>query len=326
MHATKVIAFLTLLLALTVLCVPLAADAQPAEKVSRVGVIGARPPPDVFLSAFRQGLLEKGYIEGRNIVIEYRYVQGVVDRFPALVDELIRLKVDVLVVGGTLAAQFAKAATATVPIVFTLVSDPVGAGLVASLARPGGNATGLSNIISELSGKQLQLLKEAVPKVSRVAVLHNPLNSGRALNTARDAARALGVELQVLEVRQPAELASAFSALTASHADAVLALSDPVFGDEVQLSNLAAANRLPAMMATREFAEAGGLLAYGPNFSDNYRRAASYVDRILKGAQPGDLPVEQPTRFEFVINLKTARALGLTIPQSLRLRADQLIQ
>ena len=326
MHATKVIAFLTLLLALTVLCVPLAADAQPAEKVSRVGVIGLRPPPDVFLSAFRQGMLEKGYIEGRNIVIEYRYVQGFVDRYPALVDELLRLKVDVLVVGGTLAAQSAKAATATVPIVFTLVSDPVGAGLVASLARPGGNATGLSNIISELSGKQLQLLKEAVPKVSRVAVLHNPLNSGRALNTARDAARALGVELQVLEVRQPPELASAFSALTARHADAVLALSDPVFGNEVQLSNLAAANRLPAMYATREFAEAGGLLAYGPNFPDNYRRAASYVDRILKGAQPGDLPVEQPTRFEFVINLKTAKALGLTIPQSLLQRADQLIQ
>jgi putative ABC transport system substrate-binding protein len=280
----------------------------------------------VFLSAFRQGMLEKGYIEGRNIIIEYRYVQGVVDRFPALVDELIRLKVDVLVVGGTLAAQSAKAATATVPIVFTLVSDPVGAGLVASLARPGGNATGLSNIIYELSATQLQVLKEAVPKVSRVAVLHNPLNSGRALNTVRDAARALGVELQVLEVRQPPELASAFSALTARHADAVLALSDPVFGNEVQLSNLAAANRLPAMYATREFAEAGGLLAYGPNFPDNYRRAASYVDRILKGAQPGDLPVEQPTRFEFVINLKTAKALGLTIPQSLLQRADQLIQ
>ena len=224
------------------------------------------------------------------------------------------------------AAQSAKAATATVPIVFTLVSDPVGAGLVASLARPGGNATGLSNIISELSGKQLQLLKEAVPKVFRVAVLHNPLNSGRALNTARDAARALGVELQVLEVRQPPELASAFSALTARHADAVLALSDPVFGNEVQLSNLAAANRLPAMMATREFAEAGGLLAYGPNFSDNYRRAASYVDNILKGAKPGDLPIEQPTKFELVINLKTAKALGITIPQSVLARADEVIQ
>ena len=260
------------------------------------------------------------------MIMEYRYADGVVDRFPDFAAELIRLNVDVLVVGGTLAARSAKAATATVPIVFTSVSDPVGAGLVASLAHPGGNATGLSNIVSELSAKQLELLKAAVPRIYRVAILHNPLNSGPALIGTREAARALAVELEVIEVRVPNELASAFSTVTTRHADAVLALSDPVFGNETQLARLATKHRLPAMYARREFAQAGGLLAYGPNFSDSYRRAAGYVDKILKGAKPGDLPVEQPTTFELTINLKTAKALGLTIPQSLLLRADEVIR
>ena len=304
----------------------LAAEAQPSRKLPRIGVIGERSSTDPFLTAFRQGLRDLGYIEGQNIVIEYRYADGVVDRFPDFAVELTRLNVDVLVVGGTLAARSAKAATATVPIVFTVVGDPVGTGLVASLARPGGNATGLSNIVSELSAKQLELLKAAVPGIGRVAILHNPANSGPALIGTREAARALALELEVVEVRVPNELPSVFSTLTGRHADAVLALSDPVFGNEAQLARLTAEHRLPAMYARREFAVAGGLLAYGPNFSDNYRRAASYVDKILKGTKPGDLPVEQPTTLEFVINLKTAKALKLTIPQSVLSRADEVIQ
>jgi putative ABC transport system substrate-binding protein len=316
-------------LALSIVAAPLDADAQQAGKVPRVGVIGETSPTDSFLVAFRQGLRELGYIEGRSIVIEYRYAHGALDQAPKLAAELIRLEVDVLMVGGTIAAQSAKALTTTVPIVFALAGDPVGSGLVASLARPGGNATGMSNLVPELSGKQLELLKAAVPQVSRVTVLYNPVNpvAGSTLNGAREAARALAVELQVLEVRQPNELANAFSALAAWRAGALLALSDPVFGSDLaQLSKRAAKNRLPAMYASRRFAEAGGLLAYGPNYSDNYRRAATYVDKILKGTKPADLPVEQPTKFELVINLKTAKALGLTIPQSLLARADEVLQ
>jgi len=309
------------------LAAPLAAQAQRPSQVPRVGVIW-EAPPGPGLAAFRQGLRELGYTEGQNIVIEHRYTHGVVNPVPKLAAELIRLEVDVLVVGGTVTAQSAKAVTTTVPIVFVLAGDPVGSGLVASLARPGGNATGLSNLGSELSGKQVELLKAAVPQVSRVTVLYNPVNpaAGPALNGAREAARTLAVELQVLEIRQPNELASAFSALTQWRSGALLAISDPVFADEAQLSKLATKNRLPAIYASRGFVEAGGLLAYGPNFSDNYRRAATYVDKILKGAKPADLPVEQPTKFDLVINLKTAKTLGLTIPPSLLLRADQVIE
>jgi putative ABC transport system substrate-binding protein len=314
---------------LSLLGAPSVARAQHPSKVPRVGVIGEASPADSFLAAFQQGLSELGYKEGQNIVIEYRYARGALDRAPKLAAELISLKVDVLVVGGTIAAQAAKALTTTVPIVFVLAGDPVGSGLVASLARPGGNATGMTNLAPELSGKQLELLKAAVPQVSRVTVLYNPDSpvAGPALNGAREAARALAVELQVLEVRRPNELARAFSALAPWHTGALIALSDPVFGSEpAQLAKLAAKNRLPAMYASRRFAEAGGLLAYGPNYSDNFRRAATYVDKILKGARPADLPVEQPSRFELVINLKTARTLGLTIPQPLLLRADDVIQ
>jgi putative ABC transport system substrate-binding protein len=313
------------------LAAPLAAEAQQVGKVPRIGVIRERSPTDRFLEAFRQGLRELGYAEGRRIVIEYRYAHGVVDRFSDLAAELIRLKVDVLLVGGTSAARSAKAQTTTVPIVFAVAGDPVGSGLVASLARPGGNVTGITalSVNSALSGKQFELLKAAVPQVSRVAVLYNPANpaAGSALDGTREVARALAVELQALEVRRPNQLESAFSTLTAWRAGALLAFSDPVFGsDLVQLSKLAAKNRLPAMYARREFAEAGGLLAYGASFSDNYRLAAVYVDKILKGAKPADLPVEQPTKFELIINMKTARTLGLTIPQSLLLRADQVIE
>jgi len=318
------------ILTLGLLLAPLVAQAQQPSRVPRIGVIGERSSGDPFLAAFRQALRELGYTEGQSIVIEYRYAQGAHDRVPKLAAELVRAGVDVLVVGGTVSAQSAKAVTTTVPIVFALAGDPVGSGLVESLARPGGNATGLSNFLSEMSAKQLELLKVAAPQVSRVAVLYNPGNpvhAGPALDEAREAARTLAVELLAVDVRQPSELARAFSALTAWRAGALLILSDPVFGNELaRLSKLAAQNRLPAMYSRREFAEVGGLLTYGPSFTDNFRRAASYVDKILKGAKPGDLPVERPTKFELVVNLKTAKALGLTLPPSLVLRADEVIR
>jgi len=262
-----------------------AAEAQTAVKVPRIGVLRETSPTDPLLAAFRQGLRELGYTEGQNIFIEYRYARGVVDQIPTLAAELIGLNVDVLVVGGTAAARAAMARTSTIPIVFTLSGDPVGTGLLASLARPSGKATGLSNLVSELSGKQLELLKTALPQVSRVAVLYNPASPvvGPALNDTRKAARALSVELHVVEVCQPNELASAFAALTAWRAGAVLALSDWVFGNTLsELAQVAAENRLPAIYARREFVEVGGLLAYGPSFTDNWRRAATFVDKFSR--------------------------------------------
>jgi putative ABC transport system substrate-binding protein len=324
-----VVALLILIQILTVLCAPLGTEAQTAAKVPRIGVLGERSPADPFLEAFRQGLRDLGYAEGVNIAIEYRYLHGALDRVSDLAGELIRLKCDVLLVGGTVAARAAKAQTTTVPIVFTLAGDPAGSGLVSSLAHPGGNATGLSNVTSELSGKQLELLKAMVPRLARVVILYNPSNPAArsALNGAREAAPKLALDLQAWEVRRRTDLVSAFSAPGFRRAEAVLALSDPVIGNELaQMSDLAVKHRLPAIYVRREFPVAGGLLAYGPSFSHNYRRAATYVDRILKGAKPADLPVEQPTRFELVINLKTAKALGLTIPQSVLLQADEVIQ
>jgi putative ABC transport system substrate-binding protein len=329
MRAATFIAVLILLPALAVLVVPVVAEAQPAGKAPRIGVIGEFSPTHPFVAAFRQGLRELGYTEGQSILVEYRHAHGALDLVPNFAAELIRLKVDILVVGGTVSAQLAKTQTTTVPIVFATSGDPVASGLVASLARPGGNATGLSILSPELSGKQLELIKAAVPKVSRVAVLHNPRNpaAGSAVQAAREAARALAVELKLLEVSQPDELSSAFSVLTGWRAGALLVLPDPVLGNELaRISKLASQNRLPAMYMRREFAEAGGLLAYGPSFSDNYRRAATYVDKILKGAKPADLPVQQPTKFELILNRGTAKALGLTIPRSLLLQADQVIE
>jgi putative tryptophan/tyrosine transport system substrate-binding protein len=281
------------------------------------------------LEAIRQGLRELGYVEGRNLVIEARFAQGMHDRLPALAAELVRLNVAVIVVDGTATTAVAKAATTTIPIVFTLAGDPVGSGLVASLARPGGNVTGLSSLTGELSGKQLQLLKEAVPPLTRVAILYNPVNPATTamLNNAKAAARALAVEVQPLAVRELDTLTSTFSVMREERADAFLALSDPILNtQQATLLDLAARNRLPAMYTTRDWAEAGGLMAYGPSFTDNFRRAATFVDKMLKGAKAADLPVEQPTKFELVINLKTAKALGLTIPQSVVLRADQVIE
>jgi ABC-type uncharacterized transport system substrate-binding protein len=316
-------------LILSLLAAPLTAHAQPPSKVPRVGVLGERSPTDPFLAVFRQGLRELGYTEGQNIIIEYRYAHGAVDQFPTLAAELLRLDIDVLVVAGTVAAQAAKALTTTVPIVFTVPGDPVGSGLVASLARPGGNATGLSSFHSDLSGKYVELLKTVVPQVSRISVLYNPGNpSARlALDGAREAARALAVELQSVEVRQPHDLANAFAALTAWRTEALYAISDPVFGPRLaELAQLATTYRLPAIYVRRGFAEVGGLLAYGPSWADNFRRVATYVDKILKGTKPADLPVEQPMKFELVINLKTAKELGLTIPPSLLFQADEVIK
>ncbi len=325
MKATTLLA----LLMLRLLVVPLAASAQQPAKVPRVGVLWERTPPDPFVAVFRHGLRALGYIEGQSLVIEERYAYGVVDRYPALIAELLDLNVDVLVVSGTNAAQAAKAHTSTVPIVFTLPGTPVEDGLVASLAHPGGNATGLSTRSPGLTGKQLEILKAAVPQVSRVTILYHPVMPFHrlALQEAREAARALALELQVLEVRQPHDLASAFAALTAWRAGAVLALSGPMMGNELaHLAQLAAAHRVPAMFIRKEFVEMGGLLAYGPNWADNYRRAATYVDKILKGAKPADLPVEQPTKYELVINLKTAQALGLTIPPTFLFQADEVLR
>lgn len=317
------------ILAIVVLGVLGAEAQQPSSRVPRVGVIGEQSAADPFIAAFQQGLRDLGYVEGRSIVLEYRYAHGMLDRVSRLAAELIRLQVDVLLVGGTVSAQRAKAQTTTVPIVFVLPGDPVGSGLVGSLARPEGNLTGLSSLHPELGGKQIGFLKEVAPQLSRVAVLYNPVNpiAELFLSGVRAAARDLELELLPLQVRRPGGLPGVFSAVTAGRAGALLTLSDPVFGGELaQLSQLAAKHRLPTLYARREFAEAGGLLSYGPSFPENYRRAAFYVDRILKGARPADLPVEQPRKLELVVNLKTAEAFGLTIPPSLLGRADEVIQ
>ncbi|HET9337669.1 MAG TPA: ABC transporter substrate-binding protein [Casimicrobiaceae bacterium] len=303
-----------------------ACDAQPA-KVPRIGVLAERPASDPMLEAFVAGLRELGYVEGRTIVIEWRYGQGGVENYPRLAAELAALDLDVLVVGGSIAAQSARAAAPTVPIVFTAVGDPVAAGLVSRLSHPGGNATGLSNVAADLAGKQLALLKSAAPAIRRVAVIHNPLNSAPSLANVRDAARSLGVELGLFGVRKPGEVPRALAATKTMRPDAILALSDPVVGNSMsELVRFTLAQRLPSIYTRAQYADEGGLLAYGPDFRANYRRAATYVDRILKGAKPGDLAVEQPTTFELVINLKTAKALGLTIPASLRQQAERVVE
>jgi putative ABC transport system substrate-binding protein len=310
---------------------PLAAEAQPAGKVWRIGFLTTPSPTAAayYLEAFREGLRELGYVEGKTIAIEYRFAEGRPERLPALAAELVHLKVDVIVTGGPPAPEEAKQATSTIPIVFAVAGDPVGEGLVASLARPGGNITGLASIAAEVVGKQLELLKEVAPKVSRVAVLLNPSHSAHPLmaRQAEGAARALGVQLHILQAGSPAEIDAAFAAMRSQGVGGVLVLRGSLFlAQRTQIAALAAKSRLPAVYGTREEAEAGGLMAYGASLPLLYRRAATYVDRILKGAKPADLPIEQPTKFELVINLKTAKALRLTIPQSLLLRADEVIQ
>jgi len=312
---------------------PLAAEAQQAAKVARIGYLVTNLAGNPHHNeAFLQGLRDLGYVEGRNLVIEYRDAQGKTERFPALAAELVALKVDVIVTPPTLAALAAKQATGIVPIVFAVAADPVTSGLVASLARPGGNVTGLSILAPELVAKRLELLKQAIPGVSRVAVLWQPGGHGERtekemLKEAEVAARALGMRLQFVETRGPAEFDRAFSDMTKARADAVTVMASTMFNSERRsLVDLAARNRLPAVYPWREFVDAGGLMAYGANLADLYRRSATYVDKILKGVKPGDLPVEQPTKFELVINLKTARALGLSVPESLLRRADEVIR
>jgi len=307
-----------------------AAEAQ-LPKIPRIGFLSTTSPSNVptRLEAFRQGLRDLGYVEGKNIVIEYRYAEGNIDRLPTLLDELVRLKVDVIVASGPSPTRAAKKATATIPIVMTWDYDPVGNGYVASLARPGGNITGLSTLAPEISGKQLELLKEIVPKLSRVAVLGTSTVPGNAeaLRATELAAEALKVQLQYLEIRDRKDIETVFQAARKGRADAVLALASRVLlTDRTQVAELAVKSRLPAIYGEREHVEAGGLMTYGVSISDLFRRAATYVDKILKGAKPADLPVEQPKKFEFIVNLKAAKQIGLTIPPNVLARADRVIR
>ncbi len=320
-------------LTLGVLSAPLAAQGQQAAKIARIGYLHPNLAPGPHQhEAFRQGLRDLGYVEGRNVVIEYRDAEGKFERLPALAAELVALKVDVIVAPNTLAALAVKQATRTLPIVFAVAADPVTSGLVTSLARPGGNVTGSSILSPELVGKGLERLKEAVPGVSRVAVLWQPGAVGERterdmLKEAEVAARTLGMRPQFVEARGPADCDGAFAEMTRARAGALTVLASTMFTlERRRLVDLAAKNRLPAMYPWRDFVDAGGFMSYGVNTTDMYRRAATFVDKILKGAKPGDLPVEQPTKFELVINLKTAKALGLTIPPSVLGRADHVIE
>jgi ABC-type uncharacterized transport system substrate-binding protein len=319
---------------LGLLAAPLAAEAQQPVRVARIGVLTPGHPlslsePSPRFEAFRRELRERGWVEGQNIAIEWRFAEDKNDRLPNLAAELIRLKVDVIVAVAGPATRAAKQATMTIPIVATAISDPVGQGFVASLARPGGNVTGLATLFPELAAKRLALLKEALPAVSRVAVLRNPANPANVViwKEVRVAARTLGITLQSREVRGPNDFKGAFAVMTRERPEALLTLDDPlVFQYQSSIVDFAAKKRLPAMHAFRESVEVGGLMAYSANLTDMFRRAATFVDKILKGAKPGELPIEQPTNFELVINLKTAKALGLTIPPSLLQRADRVIE
>jgi len=315
-------------LTLGTICRPLAPEAQQVGKVPRLGVLFGSPALS-WIEALRQGLRELGYVEGQTVRIEWRSAEGRYERLPELARELVRLRVDVLVAHPTIAVLAAKQATTTIPIVIPASADPVGAGLVASLARPGGNITGSTFISSEISGKRLEFLKAITPHAARVAVLANPTNPATALQLreAQVAAEGLGLVLEVLELRAAGELDRVFSALNRGGAAALLVIDDPMLGSyRADIVKLVAKTRLPAMYGWRDWAEAGGLMSYGANVDEMFRRAVIYVDKLLKGAKPADLPVEQPTKFELVINLKTAKALRLTIPQSLLIRADQIIE
>ena len=314
----------------TLLAAPLAAEAQPTGKVYRIGYLAIASPTasGPSMDAFRQGLREFGWVEGQNVSIEYRFADGETARLPGLAAELVRLNVDLIFAVSSPPAKAAQRATDSVPIVFSGVADAIGVGLVPRLARPGGNITGFTTSNVELSGKRLELLKEAVPKLTHVAVFMNPTNPQvRAFRRETTAAAVpLGLTLEFIDVADPGQLPKAFAAIT-SQAQALLILPDPVIGTgmaQVRIAELALEIRLPTMERSRRFADVGGLMGYGTNLQE--REAARYVDRILRGAKPGDLPVQQPTKFELVINLKTAKALGLTIPPSLLLRADQVIE
>jgi putative tryptophan/tyrosine transport system substrate-binding protein len=323
------LALLTLVLSLVL--APSSSHAQAGAKTPRIGILTRAFDPHAPASiyeAFRQGLRDLGYAEGQSIVLEYRSAEGQDERFPALAAELVRLKVDLILAESAPAVRAAQQASGTIPIVFPAVFDPVNQGLVASLAHPGGHTTGVTFQDPELMGKRLELLKQAVPGVTRVAYLwHTTALTTRALHETETAAHALGVQLHPLEVRAPYPLDQVFATMAAVHPDALITQpSEVFFGRRTQLVDLAAQTQLPGMFPEREFAEAGGLMAYGSSVAANFRRAATYVDKILKGAKPADLPVEQPMKFELVLNLKTAQALGLTIPPTLLFQADEVIR
>jgi putative ABC transport system substrate-binding protein len=307
-----------------------AATAQQPTKIPRIGFLITSSAAVIAprMDAFQQGLRDLGYVEGKNIVIERRHAEGKLDRLPALAAELVRLNVDAIVTSGPTATGPAKGATSTIPIVMTFDDDPVGSGFVASLARPGGNVTGLSTLAPEISGKQLELLKEIVPRLGRVAVIGTSIRQGteQALKEIEIAA-AFAMKVQYLNIQVPQDIETAFRAAAKERADALLVLQSPVFNAQrAQIADLALKSRLPATYPRREFVEDGGLMSYGVSISDLDRRAATYVDKILKGAKPTDLPVEQPLKFEFVINLKAAKQIGLTIPPNVLARADKVIR
>ncbi len=328
MQAIAFIGALILLLAPGVIVVPLAAEAQEAGKVARIGMLSLGSTHGPFVESFKQGLRELGYIEGRNISIEYRWAEGRDERLPGLAADLVRLKVDVIVASSQ-AAVAARQATSAIPIVMPIITDPVGLGLVASLARPGANATGFATQNDELPGKWMELLKETLPRLSHVAVVWDPAYGGGVqLKASEAAARFLGVRLQPLKVERPDDFATAFAELQKNRPEALIVSSSALFfAHRSRLVEFAAQHRLPTIYHQSEFVVgSGGLMSYGADFRDLLRRSATYVDKILRGAKPGNLPVEQPTKFELVINMKTAKTLGLTIPPSLRARADQIIE
>jgi len=307
------------------------AEAQQPAKIPRIGFL-ASGSPSAYASrteAFRQGLRQLGYVEGKTIAIEYRYAEGLTNPLPDLVADLVRVNVEIIVTSSTPATLALKNGTKTIPIVFVAVSDPVGSGLVVSLARPGGNLTGLSNQLVDLVGKELELLKQAVPKIARVTVLGSTANPDRAelRKPIEVVARSLGVRLQIVDIGEPKDLDGAFSQMTKGRADAVLLRGGALLTDQrIRIAELAALNSLPTIRWDLPFAEAGGLMSYGPSSADMFRRSATFVDKILKGAKPADLPIEQPTKFELVINLKTAKQIGLTIPPNVLARADRVIR
>jgi ABC-type uncharacterized transport system substrate-binding protein len=317
-------------LTLGMLSAPLTAEAQPA-KISRIGILTTGDPrssPPANWKGFLQGLRESGYVEGQNIAFEHRYAQGTPELFPDLATDLVRLKVDVLFARGPWAVTAAKAATGTIPIVgIDLESDPIADGFVKSLARPGGNITGMFLDLAELSGKQLQILKEIVPKLSPVAVLGDTSVNASQLRELKVVARSLAVQIEELEMKSSKDLDGAFKVADKGHARALIVLSNPLtLASRTQIGDIAVKRRLPTMYLYRAHVEAGGLISYGPDLPDMFRRCGVYVGRILGGAKPGELPVERPTKFELVINLRTAKALGLTIPPSVLGRADQIIE
>jgi putative ABC transport system substrate-binding protein len=323
--------FVCSVLAVMFLALSFPVGAQQRGKVPRIGFLAA-PSPSFFstrMNAFREGLYELGHVEGKNISIEYRYAGGKLDRLPGLAAELVSLKVDVIVTSSAPGAVAAKNATKTIPIVFVTAGDPVETGLVTSLARPGGNITGLTTHAPELSGKRLELLKEVLPRITRVAVLWNPSNPGFSdmLKEMQAASQAHALQLQSLEVRSLEDFEGAFESITKGNSHAIIVVSDPFLNTHHRLIlDLAVKHRLPAMYGGPEVVDAGGLMYYGPGFSDQYRRAATYVDKILRGMKPAELPVERPRKFELVINLKTAKQIGLTIPGSVLYRADRVVK